>query len=233
MIRALAVTFGGQGVLTLSALASAASIGAALKRGRRPRIPAVLILGGTFAYEGRLAPWMRTWGATATERDGELPGDELVPDPGLVITQAIGIEAPAAEVWPWLAQIGQDRGGFYSYEWLENLAGCEMRNAERIHPEWQKRELGEEIPLHPATPGPAVTRFEPGRVIGLEGWGVFVLQPEGDRACRLIARGRIPRGAPTLFYRALLEVPHFVMQRKMLIGIKGRAESADKVGPSA
>lgn len=65
-----------------------------------------------------------------------LPGDELVEDPGIQTTRALTIDAAVRDVWPWLAQIGQDRGGFYSYEWLENLAGCRMRNAWRIHPEW-------------------------------------------------------------------------------------------------
>jgi hypothetical protein len=66
-----------------------------------------------------------------------LPGDDLVPDPGYEHTR--DVRAPAEEVWPWLAQIGQGRGGFYSYEWLENLAGCDIHNADEIRPEWQRR----------------------------------------------------------------------------------------------
>jgi len=79
---------------------------------------------------------MRSWRATPAETKRALPGDELVPEPRIQITHAVTIAAPVERVWPWLAQIGQDRGGFYSYEWLENLAGCEMRNADRVHPEW-------------------------------------------------------------------------------------------------
>jgi hypothetical protein len=89
------------------------------------------------------------------------------------------VEAPREAVWPWLAQIGQDRGGFYSNEWLENLAGCRMRNAERIHPEWQHREIGEKVMLHPLN-GLPVKRFAPGREIGLEGWGL--LRRRADRS---------------------------------------------------
>jgi hypothetical protein len=76
--------------------------------------------------------------------------DERLPPDGTQILHAVTVEAPVEEVWPWLAQLGQDRGGFYSYEWLENLAGCKMNNADRVHPEWQHRELGEAVHLHPA-----------------------------------------------------------------------------------
>lgn len=184
-----------------------------------------------FGYQLVVKPWMRSWGATPAEVKRALPGDDLVPEPRIEITHAVTIAAPAEGVWPWLAQIGQDRGGFYSYEWLENLAGCEMRNADRIHPEWQERQVGELVPLHPAAPGLPVTIFDPGRIIGLEGWGVFLVEPAGPAATRLIARGRIPGGLSFLGYEALLDIPHFVMQRKMLLGIKARAEAA--FAPSA
>ena len=91
------------------------------------------------------------------------------------------IEAPPEAVWPWLAQLGQDRAGFYSYEWLENLAGCDMHNADEIHPEWQEREPGDTVYLHPLN-GLPVARFEPGRVLALEDWGAFVLEPHGPGA---------------------------------------------------
>jgi hypothetical protein len=148
-----------------------------------------------------------------------------VSDPGIAIDHAVTIEAPPDRVWPWLAQIGQDRGGFYSYEWLENLAGCRMRNAGRIHREWQRREVGETVMLHPLAPGMPVTIVEPPRVLGLEGWGVFLVEPWAADRCRLLVRGRIPKGLPSLLYRPTLAVPHFVMERRMLLGIKDRAES--------
>lgn len=225
--RAFAVTFGGSALLSAAILAAGCELGRAALAGRRPRRAAVGIAAAAVAYEAALAPWMRNWGSTAAERRREFAGDDAVPDPGAEITQAVTIAAPPAAVWPWLAQIGQDRGGFYSYQGLENLAGCEMRNADRVHPEWQHREVGEPVMLHPAAPGLAVTIFEPGRAIGLEGWGVFIVEPAPDGAnSRLIAHGRLPRGSASVFYRSLLEIPHFVMQRAMLLGIKRRAESA-------
>jgi hypothetical protein len=199
-------------------------VAVAAARRRRPSLAAVLGVGLTVAYELALAPRLRRWGASDEEVARALPGDELTPQPGVRITHAITVAAPVEEVWPWLAQIGQDRGGFYSYEWLENLAGCRMRNADRIHPEWQHRELGEPVPLHPAAPGLAVTMFEPGRLIGLEGWGVFLVEPRGEDESRVIIRGQVPRGLQSGFYRTLLEIPHTVMERKMLLGIKERAE---------
>ena len=135
------------------------------------------------------------------------------------------MHARVEEVWPWLAQIGQDRGGFYSNEWLENLAGCRMRNADRIHPEWQHREVGERVFLHP-TVGLKVAAFEPGKAIVLEGWGSFVVEPIGEEGTRVIMRSRVPRRLGVLLYYLLtIEIPHFIMERRMLKGIKERAES--------
>jgi len=153
-----------------------------------------------------------------------LPGDELVPDPGYQHTRAVTVRASAEQVWPWLAQIGQDRGGFYSYAWLENLAGCRLRNADRVHPEWQRREVGERVMLHPAI-GLPLAHFEPDHALVPEGWGSFVLEPIDAQRTRLISRSRVPRGWTAISYALLLEIPHFVMQRKMLLGIKERAEA--------
>jgi hypothetical protein len=172
---------------------------------------------------------MRRWGATDGELEAPLPGDDLVPDPAGRPTRAVTIDAPVEDVWPWLAQIGQDRGGFYSYEWLENLAGCRMANADRIHPEWQHRDVGETVRLHPAT-GLKVQLFEPGRALALEGWGAFVVRDAGEGRTRLIARNQRPQGLAGAAYAALLELPHFVMERRMLLGIKERAERATPQG---
>src|SRR5262249_61017762 len=85
-----------------------------------------------------LRPWHRRWGATDAELRLALPGDERVPDPGYRHTRAVTVRAPAERVRPWLAQLGQGRGGFYSYDWLENLAGCDVHSAAAVHPEWQR-----------------------------------------------------------------------------------------------
>jgi hypothetical protein len=225
LLRAAVVTAGGRILISTAAMVAVAIfLRDALAR-RRPR--PLTLLGATAALGYQLAakPWMRSWGATPAETRRALPGDDLVPEPRIQVTQAVTIGAPVEQVWPWLAQIGQDRGGFYSYEWLENLAGCEMRNADRIHSEWQQREVGEPVPLHPAAPGLPVTIFEPGRVIGLEGWGIFLVEPAGPETARLIARGRISGVRSFLGYEALLDIPHFVMQRKMLLEIKAQAEA--------
>lgn len=223
-VRAVGVTFGGPLVLLAATVTAAKSVTRSLITRRTPRMSAVAMLASAVAYEAKGKQWMRSWGSTKDEMDRSYLGDEHVPEPGVEITQAITIEAPVADVWPWLAQLGQDRGGFYSYEWLENLAGCRMTNADQIHLDWQKREIGEEVVLHPLN-GLRVTVFEPGRALGLEGWGLFLLEPIDDERTRFIARGRIPKGAATLFYEGLFELPHFIMQRRMLLGIKTRAEA--------
>jgi hypothetical protein len=195
----------------------------ALRRRHRPS-PAVAVASGLVgAYLAVGRPLMLHWGATCEDLHKPLPGDELVATPAVQSTRAVTIEAPPEAVWPWLAQIGQDRAGFYSYEWLENLAGCEMHNADEIHPEWQVRRPGETVWLHPLN-GLEVARFEPGRVLALEHWGAFVLEPRGPGCTRLIARGRVPRGLGAVSNALLMEIPHFVMERKMLLGIKERAE---------
>jgi hypothetical protein len=221
-VRAFGVMLGGSLVLDVAAGASLVAVARASMRGRRPHPLAMAGVATAALYVLVVRPWLLGWGATPAERCKSLPGDELVPNPASQSTRAVTIGAPVEEVWPWLAQIGQDRGGFYSYEWLENLAGCRMRNADRIHPEWQRREVGETILLHPAN-GLPLARFEPNRVLALEGWGAFVLEPFDRKRTRLIARGR-QRPLASITYALLMEIPHFVMERKMLLGIKARAE---------
>ena len=223
--RMLAVVFGGPVVLDALAAAAVGSTARSLLSGRRPSAPALLGTAAVAAYAGLAVPWMRGWGSSPQEMHRALPGDELVARPAVQTTREIEIDAPVHEVWPWLAQIGQDRGGFYSYAWLENLAGCEMVNAEFEHDEWLHRDVGEIVPLHPDH-GVCVARFEPEHVLVLEGWGAFVLEPLGETRTLLTIRGRSPRGVAALVYVLLVEIPHFVMERKMLLGIKDRAERA-------
>ena len=101
----------------------------------RYAVPLVLLLVAT--YLAVIHPWMVNWGSTATERQMALPGDELHPGPTGHSTQMITINASPDVVWQWLVQIGQDRAGFYTYMWLENLIGADIHNANEIHPEWQ------------------------------------------------------------------------------------------------
>jgi hypothetical protein len=228
-VRAFGVMLGPSLLLDLCAVLSTWAVASGwLLRPREGLLARLLrplaILGAAFpwVYAFFIRPWHLKWDATDEKVDKPLPGDELVPDPAIESTRAITVNAPVEEVWPWLAQIGQDRGGFYSYEWLENLAGCQMHNADRIYPEWQHREVGETVFLHPAF-GMKVSTFERGRAIVLEGWGAFVVEAVDERTTRVILRTRVPRGA-MLYYLLGVEIPHFIMERRMLKGIKERAE---------
>jgi hypothetical protein len=224
-VRAFGVMLGGSIALLAAAAANTVAVARAVVSLRRPSPLALVGTAATALYVLVLRPWHLRWGAEPEDDKRELPGDELLPQDGIQILHALTINAPVEKVWPWLAQLGQDRGGFYSYEWLENLAGCEMKNANRIHPEWQHRELGETVHLHPAG-GLRVNVFQPGRALGLEGWGTFALEPLSSDRTRVIARGGMPRGVGAIAYWLLMEIPHFLMERRMLLGIKQRAEAS-------
>lgn len=204
---------------------------------------------GYLAYSKVIRPWHLKWGATGEEVRRPLPGDELVPEPKLTATHAITIRAAREEVWPWLIQMGQGRGGLYSYGWLENLFGLGIGSAERILPEFQNLQVGDILPLAPDGSGPRVEALEPGRTLVLHGdtrldpkaaplrklrpgdhvnvsW-VFALAEAAPGTTRLLERFRMDWNRSlrnTLLNRLLLEPAGFVMERKMLLGIKRRAE---------
>ncbi len=143
-------------------------------------------LGATaVAYVLELQPWMRSWGSTIVEQTRTLPGDEMVPEAGLQITQAVTVAVPCEQVCVQLALVGRDRGGFHDYE-------------------------------HD-------------RALGAASRGALVTEPAGEETSRLIARTRVPTGLPSLAYAAV-EVPHFLMQRRLLLGIKARAEAGAAPG---
>lgn len=190
-----------------------------------------LAAGAVATYAYGIRPWHQRWGATDEELDQPLIGDELVAQPKLKATHAITINAPAADIWPWLVQMGQHRGGFYSYTWLENLVGCHMSNADEIVPEWQDLKVGDKVWLHPKAPPVEVAAIEPERAIVLKPWGAFVLQPIDDKTTRLIIRSQGDYEPDLrnpilnfLLWRVVYEPAHFIMERKMLLGIKERAE---------
>lgn len=178
-----------------------------------------------------LRPWHRGWGATAEERAKALPSDAAVPHPKRRLTRAVTIHAPVEIVWPWLAQIGQDRGGFYSYDWLENLAGCNIHSADRIHPEWQQRALGDRVMLAPSI-GMEVNVFEPNRTMVLQQWWGFNLEAVDAQTTRFYARSYDMPYPVQLLYILLIEIPHLIMEHKMLHGIKRRAEQQFKATAS-
>jgi hypothetical protein len=198
---------------------------------------AVLVAIAAAGYHPLLLPWMMTWGATANEVSLVLPGDELAPQPTFQSTRAITIAAPPERIWPWLVQIGQDRGGFYSYDWMENLVGAGIHNADRIVPAWQHHAKGDFVPSLRADyargrvrdiAGWRIGWIETNRGLALTGWGSFVLLPIDDAHTRLVIRTRsttapgafFSRFADLLFGRPL----HFVMERRMLLGIQERVE---------
>jgi len=205
-----------------------------------------------WAYLLIVRPWHIKWGATDEDVRKGLPGDGLVPHPALESTRAATILAPAEEVWRWLVQLGQDRGGFYSYDRLENLAGADIHNVDRIVPEMQHLKVGDFVPMAPVEWGVpmggfTVVRIEPGRaVVWRQGWPndlvkmsssevqergtwAFVLEEVDEGTTRLLLRERSglkPRMRDVLFNYLLIERQHFIMERRMLLGIKERAEMA-------
>ena len=194
-------------------------------------------IGITILASPLLRPWYSRWGATEDEVDKVWPGDDQVPNPILATTRAITIQAPAERVWPWLVQMGQGRGGLYSYERLENLVGCQMENADHVLPEHQELTVGDKVLLAPEGGPPPfeVTAIEPDRAIILGGseppttWG-FILEPIDESATRLIIRFRQdyePTWGNTIIWRVFTDPINFVMERKMLQGIKLRAEMGD------
>jgi hypothetical protein len=169
-----------------------------------------------------------TWGATTEEAAARLPGDDLLERADAVSTRAVTIEAPAAAVWPWLAQMGPSpRGGGYTYDWIENLLGLDMHSVDRILPEFQHPQVGDTIGF--GSNRMRLERVEPERVLTWRSedgnwiW-TFTLQ-EHDGTTRLISRNRFR--LPTLTARiGMLPMgpASLVMERKMLRGIKARAE---------
>jgi hypothetical protein len=198
----------------------------------------VCIAAGSI-YALALRPWFLRWGATVAETRRRLPGDDLVPQANSTATRALTIDAPPERVWPWIVQIGQGRGGFYSYAWLENVAGCGIVNAEAIHPEWQYLKPGDPVWLHPKMPGIPAAIVENNHVLVLGGQGVpqhhiptvtwaFVVEPAPADATRLLVRWRSHTRNTIfdlLFNKYLLEPIHFIMERRMMLGIRERSES--------
>jgi hypothetical protein len=182
-------------------------------------------------------PWLLrrpclTWGATPEEAARELPGDDLLASPDIVATRAITIGAPPSAVWPWLVQMGSGRGGVYTYDWIENLFGLGMHSAGEILPQFQDMKLGDEFPLGPGRPKMRVEVFEPGRALSIrfedQNWvWTFALFPADGRT-RLLSRNRIAAPHASAFTRLfnllVMEPGSLVMERKMLLGIKERAE---------
>lgn len=216
-----------------------------------------IVVGGAAAVAVTVASpvlrrWYNRWGATDEELDQPLPGDELVREPKLGYTRAVTIEAPPEQVWPWLVQIGQGRGGFYSYDGLENLLGCGIHSAEQILPDHQRLAVGDLVrsgrdkhicwivmDLDPprslvlqgaGTPAhvevPEVVDEVPERGYAASTWQ-WVLEPvAGGAHTRLIVRQRCTYSPRQALLWRIVEPLNYVMEREMLRGLEARAEQA-------
>jgi len=194
----------------------------------RLRTALVALAGLGALYRLLLREPILTWGASAAEAAARLPGDELLEDADGIATRAIGIDAPPSAIWPWLTQMGPSpRGGAYTYDWVENLLGLNMHSVDRVLPEFQHPEVGDTIGY--GSNRMRVERVEPEHVLSWRSedgnwvW-TFVLEAR-DGSTRLISRNRFR--LPTLAARLgmlPMEPASLVMERKMLRGIKQRAE---------
>jgi hypothetical protein len=174
------------------------------------------------AYGLLIRPWHSAWGATADEQAMRLPGDQFGAGSPAVTTRAVTIHAPAATVWRWLVQLGQGRGGWYSYDWMENLFGADMHNASTINPALQQLAVGDALLFTQMGLHATVVALEPQRSLVLDGGWTFYMQPVDEATTRLIVR-YFCKDNP-LYYFTIFEPAHFVMESGMMLGIRARAE---------
>lgn len=176
-------------------------------------------------YLNTLYPWMNGWGLTATQAAMALPGDGT--EPGTIITSTRGVivNAPASVVWQWVVQLGQERAGFYSNDWLENLVLSDIHNGNEHRPEWQQRQTGDSVlGAGGVVFGQSfhwnIKAYEAGKMLYL--WGPIVVLPVNDHASLLITRSYAQPSPLTM--QLTYDWMHFVMEKGMLLGIKARAE---------
>jgi hypothetical protein len=197
--------------------------------GKRRRRGFLIAGAGVLVYFRFLRDWHLHWGATADEVNGEVAGDDLMPDPDVVATRVVQIDAPPPAIWPWLVQMGPGRGGAYTYDWIERRLGIDIRNTNRIVPELQNLQVGDEIGM----PGYAmrVERLDPERAMVVRSsnhawvWS-FELRPVNGHT-RLVSRNRFDTSllpARDKLAYPIMEPGSWVMERKMLLTIKKLAE---------
>ena len=204
---------------------------------QRPWLAGLMAVFGVVGlYRLHVRPWMYTWGASDEEITAVLAGDELVAAHTPRTTRALTIAAPISAVWPWLAQIGEDRGGFYSYSALERAVGAHIENANTVHPEWQDVHVGDTVWLDrrygdaarqvvaAVAPESHLVLMSPDDFERVQqgnkasgAWGFYLRRKDGWT--RLIARGSGGAVGHVAF-----DVPHFVMEQKMMRGIRDRAQ---------
>ena len=197
-------------------------------------ITAFAIVTVAALYWFPLRRWTSRWGTTAEDRARVMAGDALLPHPSFSYTHAVTVDARPDDVWPWLVQIGYQRGGLYSYDWLDRLFGfLDRPSATRILPEFQDLAVGDRIPMGQGPSWP-VAVVEPCRALVLDmrntpgfDWvwqfGIYAID---ERHTRLVSRSQV---RPTtvwawLFTVLAIEPSGFIMTRRMLLGLKERAE---------
>jgi hypothetical protein len=190
----------------------------------------LLVGSAAGAYLRVVRPWQLRWGADDEEVSRSMPGDTLVDRPTFNATRAVTVDARPEYTWPWLLQIGINRAGWYSYDWLDNLG---RPSATAIIPELQQLEVGDLIPISPnGQYGLKVWSFKPHE------WMVWVddqahtswlwlLDPIDEGSTRLITRIRMRYQwlRPDIAFDLLVEFGDLVMMRKCMLGIKERAEA--------
>ncbi len=204
------------------------------------------------AYELALKPKIFSWGATPEECSRTWPGDEFTPDTRGICTRAITIQATPEQIWPWIMQIGQDRAGYYSYAWLENLFRAQMSNTLQLVPAWQHRQVGDDLWMaakhrYGGRARMTVAHLEPYRAMvnvayddretalkaqwAPHGSWNFLLQPISSEASsspitRLVMRSILPEemGLGARVFSLFWDPAHFIMERKMMRTVKSLAE---------
>ncbi|MDH3652069.1 MAG: hypothetical protein OEQ53_20450 [Saprospiraceae bacterium] len=197
-----------------------------------------------------LKPLRDRWGLSKKETERTFPGDELVAEPKSQFTHAVDIDAPTEYVWPWISQIGQGRGGFYSYEALENIVGSNISNSDKVLPAFQNPQIGDLISFGPHDAYPLVI-CKPGEAMAIENWydldtkqvydpklsspenylhltWLWYVESVDTNRTRFISRNRLTYNSSVkarLMFGPITEPIVFAMDRKMCLGIKRRAEA--------
>jgi len=210
------------------------------RKRRLPKIVAGLIVAGAYWFPVRR--WFGRWGYTPEEWARVMPGDALIPNPTEMSMMAVTVDAPAEDIWPWLVQIGYQRGGLYSYDWLDRLFGfLDRPSATRILPEFQQLAVGDKIPWDRRGTELAVGALEPLRALALSYqvrgfvwvWQ-FGLYPLDEQRTRFVTRGteRVPNTPLWWLGMRVMEPASFIMTRRFMLGVKERAEALRASAPA-
>lgn len=197
-------------------------------------LSALVMLPVVLLYWFPLRRWFARWGTTPDDLTRVMAGDDVIVNPTHSATHAVTVDAPPEAIWPWLVQMGYQRGGLYSYDWLDRLFGfLDRPSADRVLPEFQHLAVGDRIRLGPREEL-TVTAVEPGRALVLsynahdmEWVWQFGLYPLDNKRTRLVTRGteRMPKTPGGELAMLVMEPAAFIMTRRMLLGLKQRAEA--------